>query len=66
MIIGLAAVCLIGIFSILTTPANFYAIANTDFIRGGIVTTVRVTLTAYAFAIVGGLFTSVWGVFRRT
>jgi polar amino acid transport system permease protein len=51
LIIGLAAVLII--FSILTTPLYRDAF---DFIREGIVTTVRVTLTAYAFAIVGGLF----------
>lgn len=49
--IALAAVLII--FSILTTPLYKDAF---NFIREGFVTTVRVTLTAYCFAILGGLF----------
>ncbi len=49
--IALAAVLII--FSILTTPLYQDAF---NFIREGFVTTVRVTLTAYCFAILGGLF----------
>ena len=51
LIIALSAALIV--FSILTTPLYRDAF---DFIREGIVTTVRVTLTAYGFAILGGLF----------
>jgi len=49
--IALAAVLIV--FSIITTPTYQDAF---NFIRAGIVTTIRVTLTAYGIAILGGLF----------
>ena len=49
--IALAAVLIV--FSIFTSPTYQDAF---NFIRAGIVTTVRVTLTAYGIAILGGLF----------
>lgn len=49
--IALAAVLIV--FSIFTSPAYQDAF---NFIRAGIVTTIRVTLTAYGIAILGGLF----------
>ncbi|MFZ4802951.1 MAG: hypothetical protein ACOYLR_13640, partial [Chlorobium sp.] len=49
--IALAAVLIV--ISILTTPVYQDAF---NFISEGIVTTIRVTLTAYCMAIVGGLF----------
>jgi polar amino acid transport system permease protein len=51
LIIALAAVLIV--FSILANPLYRDAF---DFIREGIATTIRVTLTAYGFAILGGLF----------
>ncbi len=49
--IALAAVLIV--FSIFTSPTYQDAF---NFIRAGIVTTIRVTLTAYGIAVIGGLF----------
>jgi len=60
LMIALAAILIT--FSILTSPVYQDAF---NFIREGISTTIRVTLTAYGFAIVGGLFLGIGRVSKN-
>jgi polar amino acid transport system permease protein len=60
LIIALAAVLIV--FSIINSPSYRDAF---DFIREGIGTTIRVTFTAYIFAIIGGLFLGIGRVSKN-